>query len=106
MCILLLVYDLLQEKVLEIEYIKAIVPRKEEEPSLHDDWVSAVDGSNDGYAFKSCKGVPSTLFLYLHFMSSYAYSIISDRHLPALRKVVDIYLNRYGFQNRTLCSIS
>lgn len=40
----------LQEKVLEIEYIKAVVPRKEEEPSLHDDWVSAVDGSSDGYA--------------------------------------------------------
>ena len=38
----------LQEKVLEIEYIKAVIPRKEEEPSLHDDWVSAVDGSNPG----------------------------------------------------------
>ncbi|KAL8528446.1 hypothetical protein ACS0TY_006034 [Phlomoides rotata] len=42
------------EKVLEIEYIKAIVPRKEEEPSLHDDWVSAVDGSNDGYMLTGC----------------------------------------------------
>lgn len=41
--------DLLQEKVLEIEYIKAVAPQKEEEPSLHDDWVSAVDGSNPGY---------------------------------------------------------
>lgn len=38
----------LQERVLEIEYIRAVVPRKEEEPSLHDDWVSAVDGSNPG----------------------------------------------------------
>ncbi|GER30668.1 ribosome biogenesis protein WDR12 homolog [Striga asiatica] len=37
------------EKVLEIEYFKAVAPRKEDEPSLHDDWVSAVDGSNDGY---------------------------------------------------------
>lgn len=37
---------LLQEKILEIEYTKAVAPRKEEEPSLHDDWVSAVDGSN------------------------------------------------------------
>ncbi|GAB2299292.1 WD repeat-containing protein 12 [Dionaea muscipula] len=37
------------EKILEIEYIKAVVPRKEEEPSLHDDWVSAVDGSNPGF---------------------------------------------------------
>ncbi|KAL7232240.1 hypothetical protein ACSBR2_010297 [Camellia fascicularis] len=36
------------EKILEIEYIKAVAPRKEEEPSLHDDWVSAVDGSNPG----------------------------------------------------------
>lgn len=34
------------EKTLEIEYIKAVAPRKEEDPSLHDDWVSAVDGSN------------------------------------------------------------
>ncbi|KAI3462886.1 hypothetical protein Pfo_019549 [Paulownia fortunei] len=42
------------EKVLEIEYIKAIAPRKEEEPSLHDDWVSAVDGSNDGYILTGC----------------------------------------------------
>ncbi|KAK4794832.1 hypothetical protein SAY86_012826 [Trapa natans] len=36
------------EKILEIEYIKAVVPRKEEEPSPHDDWVSAVDGSFPG----------------------------------------------------------
>ncbi|KAL2938466.1 Ribosome biogenesis protein WDR12-like protein [Bienertia sinuspersici] len=34
------------ERILEIEYIKAVVPRKEEEPCLHDDWVSAIDGSN------------------------------------------------------------
>lgn len=37
---------LMQEKVVEIEYIKAIVPRKQEEPCLHEDWVSAVDGSD------------------------------------------------------------
>ncbi|XP_051117621.1 ribosome biogenesis protein WDR12 homolog isoform X2 [Andrographis paniculata] len=42
------------EKVLEIEYIKAVAPRKQEEPSLHDDWVSAVDGSNDGYIVTGC----------------------------------------------------
>jgi ribosome biogenesis protein YTM1 len=35
----------LQEKVLEIEYTRAVVLQKEDEPSLHDDWVSAVDGS-------------------------------------------------------------
>nr|GMC48107.1 ribosome biogenesis protein WDR12 homolog [Ipomoea batatas]GMD15805.1 ribosome biogenesis protein WDR12 homolog [Ipomoea batatas] len=34
------------EKILDIEYIKAVAPRREEEPSLHDHWVSAVDGSN------------------------------------------------------------
>ena len=39
---------LMQEKVVEIEYIKAIVPRKQEEPCLHEDWVSAVDGSDPG----------------------------------------------------------
>nr|XP_043616897.1 ribosome biogenesis protein WDR12 homolog [Erigeron canadensis] len=33
------------EKILEIEYIKAVAPRKEDDPSLHDDWVSSVDGS-------------------------------------------------------------
>ncbi|XP_048328775.2 ribosome biogenesis protein WDR12 homolog [Ziziphus jujuba] len=42
------------EKILEIEYIKAVVPRKEEEPSLHDDWVSAVDGSSPGFILTGC----------------------------------------------------
>lgn len=42
------------EKVLEIEYIKAVAPRKQEEPSLHDDWVSAVDGSSDRYILTGC----------------------------------------------------
>jgi len=31
---------------LEIEYIRSVAPRKEADPSLHDDWVSAVDGSS------------------------------------------------------------
>nr|GMD96700.1 ribosome biogenesis protein WDR12 homolog [Ipomoea batatas] len=34
------------EKISDIEYIKAVAPRREEEPSLQDHWVSAVDGSN------------------------------------------------------------
>ncbi|KAK3012286.1 hypothetical protein RJ639_012956, partial [Escallonia herrerae] len=42
------------EKVLEIEYIKAVAPRKQEEPSFHDDWVSAVDGSNPGFILTGC----------------------------------------------------
>uniref|UniRef100_A0A5B7AT01 Ribosome biogenesis protein WDR12 homolog n=1 Tax=Davidia involucrata TaxID=16924 RepID=A0A5B7AT01_DAVIN len=42
------------EKILEIEYIKAVAPRKEEEPSLHDDWVSAVDGSNPRFILTGC----------------------------------------------------
>ncbi|KAK4804767.1 hypothetical protein SAY86_004584 [Trapa natans] len=37
------------EKILVIEYIRAVVARKEEEPSPHDDWVSAVDGSFPGF---------------------------------------------------------
>ena len=41
-----IVYCVLQEKVLEIEYIKAVAPRKQQDPRLHDDWVSSVDGSN------------------------------------------------------------
>ncbi|KAK2989852.1 hypothetical protein RJ640_025511, partial [Escallonia rubra] len=42
------------EKVLEIEYVKAVAPRKQEEPSFHDDWVSAVDGSNPGFILTGC----------------------------------------------------
>ncbi|XP_019181280.1 PREDICTED: ribosome biogenesis protein WDR12 homolog isoform X1 [Ipomoea nil] len=42
------------EKILDIEYIKAVAPRKEEEPSLHDDWVSAVDGSNSKFIVIGC----------------------------------------------------
>ncbi|KAM7268709.1 hypothetical protein ACFE04_010875 [Oxalis oulophora] len=37
------------ERTVEIEYIRAVAPRKEEEPSVHDDWVSAVDGSSPGF---------------------------------------------------------
>ncbi|KAF9626718.1 hypothetical protein IFM89_038892 [Coptis chinensis] len=39
------------EKILEVEYIKAAVPRKQEDPCLHDDWVSAVNGSNPRFIF-------------------------------------------------------
>ncbi|XP_078430207.1 transducin/WD40 repeat-like superfamily protein [Wolffia australiana] len=42
------------EKVLEIEYIKAVIPRKQDEPYPHDDWVSAVDGSNKGFILTGC----------------------------------------------------
>lgn len=42
------------EKTLEIEYIRAVAPRKEEEPSFHDDWVSAVDSSNSGFIMTGC----------------------------------------------------
>ena len=38
------------EKILEIEYIKAVAPTKHEEPSFHDDWVSALDGSDPRYS--------------------------------------------------------
>lgn len=41
--------DVLQERVLELEYVRAVAPRKQEEPCPHEDWVSAVDGSNPGY---------------------------------------------------------
>ncbi|TYK05339.1 ribosome biogenesis protein WDR12-like protein [Cucumis melo var. makuwa] len=42
------------EKTLEIEYFKAVAPRREEEPSVHDDWVSAVDGSCPGFILTGC----------------------------------------------------
>ncbi|CAI9766784.1 unnamed protein product [Fraxinus pennsylvanica] len=41
------------ERVIEIEYIKVVAPRRED-ISLHDDWVSAVDGSNEGYILTGC----------------------------------------------------
>ncbi|XP_010549998.1 PREDICTED: ribosome biogenesis protein WDR12 homolog [Tarenaya hassleriana] len=50
----LLVKGISAEKTLEIEYIRAVAPRKEEEPSLHDDWVSAVDGSNSRFILSGC----------------------------------------------------
>ncbi|KAF8405893.1 hypothetical protein HHK36_007971 [Tetracentron sinense] len=42
------------EKILEIEYIRAVAPRKHEEPCLHDDWVSAVNGSYPGFILTGC----------------------------------------------------
>lgn len=42
------------ERILEIEYIRAVAPRKEEDPSLHDDWVSAVDGSSSRFFLTGC----------------------------------------------------
>ncbi|KAL1205891.1 putative ribosome biogenesis protein WDR12 [Cardamine amara subsp. amara] len=42
------------ERTLEIEYIRAVTPRKEEEPSLHDDWVSAVNGSSSRFILTGC----------------------------------------------------
>lgn len=50
----LLAKNISAERVLEIEYIKAVVPRKQEEPSVHDDWVSAIDGSNTGFILTGC----------------------------------------------------
>ncbi|KAK3140126.1 hypothetical protein QOZ80_5AG0396340 [Eleusine coracana subsp. coracana] len=42
------------ERVLELEYVKAVAPRKQEEPRPHDDWVSAVDGSNPSFILTGC----------------------------------------------------
>ncbi|XVF14389.1 hypothetical protein REPUB_Repub09cG0054500 [Reevesia pubescens] len=50
----LLVKGISAEKILEIEYISAVAPRKEEEPSPHDDWVSAVDGSSPRFILTGC----------------------------------------------------
>ncbi|CAH9062114.1 unnamed protein product, partial [Cuscuta europaea] len=50
----LLAKNISTEKILDIEYIKAVVPRREEEPSVHDDWVSAVDGSNPKFILTGC----------------------------------------------------
>ncbi|KAL8172341.1 hypothetical protein V2J09_024145 [Rumex salicifolius] len=42
------------EKTLEIEYIKAAIPKKQHEPCPHDDWVSSVDGSNSSFILTGC----------------------------------------------------
>ena len=42
------------ERILEIEYTRAVAPRKEEDPSMHDDWVSAVDGSSSRFLLTGC----------------------------------------------------
>ncbi|XP_068655430.1 ribosome biogenesis protein WDR12 homolog [Aristolochia californica] len=41
------------EKILEIEYIKAVAPWKKE-ACVHDDWVSALDGSNPSFILTGC----------------------------------------------------
>ncbi|GAU36353.1 hypothetical protein TSUD_321920, partial [Trifolium subterraneum] len=42
------------ERILEIEYTRVVAPRKEEDPSLHDEWVSAVDGSSSRFILTGC----------------------------------------------------
>lgn len=40
--------------MLELEYVKAVAPKKQEQPLPHDDWVSAVDGSNPSFLLTGC----------------------------------------------------
>ncbi|KAL3694046.1 hypothetical protein R1sor_007697 [Riccia sorocarpa] len=48
---LLLSKNLSAESILNIEYIPAVLPPTPKETQLHDDWVSAVDGSLDSHIF-------------------------------------------------------
>lgn len=48
---LLLIKGISAEKILNIEYILAVVPPQQEDPWLHDDWVSVVDGSYPNFIF-------------------------------------------------------
>jgi ribosome biogenesis protein YTM1 len=48
---LLLIKGISAEKILNIEYILAVVPPQQEESWLHDDWVSVVDGSYSNFIF-------------------------------------------------------
>uniref|UniRef100_A0A0D6R405 Ribosome biogenesis protein WDR12 homolog n=1 Tax=Araucaria cunninghamii TaxID=56994 RepID=A0A0D6R405_ARACU len=48
---LLLIKGISAEKILNLEYILAVRPPNAEEPWLHDDWVSAVDGSYSSFIF-------------------------------------------------------
>ncbi|CAM6107149.1 unnamed protein product [Calypogeia fissa] len=47
----LLAKNLSAETILEIEYMPAVLPPSPKEAHLHDDWVSAVDGSLDRFIF-------------------------------------------------------
>lgn len=51
---LLLAKGISAEKVLEIEYVKVVAPRKEEAPCLHDDWVSSIDGTDPRFILTGC----------------------------------------------------
>ncbi|XP_031496264.1 ribosome biogenesis protein WDR12 homolog isoform X1 [Nymphaea colorata] len=42
------------EKVLDIEYTYAAAPQKQEDPCVHDDWVSALDGSHPSLILSGC----------------------------------------------------
>ncbi|CAN6481974.1 unnamed protein product [Victoria cruziana] len=42
------------EKILDIEYIYAATPQKQQDPRVHDDWVSAVDGSAPSFILSGC----------------------------------------------------
>ncbi|GJW05910.1 hypothetical protein Tco_1568333 [Tanacetum coccineum] len=61
----LLAKGISSEKSVEIEYIRAVAPRKEENPSLHDDWVSAVDGSSRVPARCSGPSIEERAILFL-----------------------------------------
>ncbi|TKW35674.1 hypothetical protein SEVIR_2G390300v4 [Setaria viridis] len=50
----LLAKGITAERVLELEYVKAVAPRKQDKPCPHDDWVSAVDGSNPSFILTGC----------------------------------------------------
>ncbi|KAF6149333.1 hypothetical protein GIB67_016871 [Kingdonia uniflora] len=50
----LIAKEISAEKTLEIEYIQAVVPRKEEGPLPHPDWMSAVSGAYPGFILSGC----------------------------------------------------
>ncbi|EPS66379.1 hypothetical protein M569_08398, partial [Genlisea aurea] len=84
----LLAKDIFTEKALVIEYIKAVVPKKEQEPALHDDWISGVDGSKTRYILTGCYDGFGRVW-----KASGTCSHILDGHLGAITSVRNLNSN-------------
>ncbi|ESQ41531.1 hypothetical protein EUTSA_v10013619mg [Eutrema salsugineum] len=87
------------ERTLEIEYIRAVTPRKEENPSLHDDWVSAVDGSSPRFILTGCCDGLGRLW-----SSSGSCTHVLEGHSGAISSVA--FVNSNGAETVTVATAS
>ncbi|KAJ4882755.1 Transducin/WD40 repeat-like superfamily protein [Raphanus sativus] len=85
------------ERTLEIEYIRAVAPRKEEKPSLHDDWVSAVDGSSPRFILTGCYDGLGRIW-----SSAESCTHILEGHTGAISSIA--FVNSEGAENVTVAT--